>query len=58
MLAALTLGRMGLIVALLIIAVGVNGLQLMGLPFWVVETFQGMALLIAVLIGRGRRTST
>jgi ribose transport system permease protein len=49
---------LGLIVALLIIAVGVNGLQLLGLPFWVVETFQGMALIVAVLIGRGRRAST
>ena len=42
----------GLIVALLIIGVGVNGLQIAGLPFWVVETFQGSALLIAVLLGR------
>jgi ribose transport system permease protein len=44
----------GLIVALLIISVGINGLQIAGLPFWVVETFQGMALLIAVLLGRRR----
>lgn len=42
----------GLIVALLIISVGVNGLQVSGLPFWVVETFQGLALLVAVLLGR------
>jgi ribose transport system permease protein len=46
----------GLIVALLIIGVGINGLQIVGLPFWVVETFQGMALLVAVLIGRKRPT--
>ncbi|WP_259313363.1 ABC transporter permease [Capillimicrobium parvum] len=47
----------GLIVALLIIGVGVNGLQIAGLPFWVVQTFQGTALLVAVLLGRrkGRR---
>jgi len=44
----------GLIVALLIISVGVNGLQVAGLPFWVVETFQGLALLVAVLLGRRR----
>jgi len=44
----------GLIVALLIIGVGINGLQLVGLPFWVVETFQGAALLAAVLIARRR----
>lgn len=42
----------GLIVALLIISVGINGLQISGLPFWVVETFQGVALLVAVLLGR------
>lgn len=42
----------GLIVALLIISIGVNGLQISGLPFWVVETFQGGALLVAVLLGR------
>jgi ribose transport system permease protein len=46
----------GLIVALLIIQVGINGLQIVGLPFWVVETFQGTALLVAVLIGRRRPT--
>jgi ribose transport system permease protein len=44
----------GLIVALLIISVGVNGLQISGLPFWVVQTFQGLALLVAVLLGRRR----
>ncbi|HVW46652.1 MAG TPA: ABC transporter permease [Solirubrobacterales bacterium] len=44
----------GLIVALLIIGIGINGLQLAGLPFWVTETFQGAALLVAVLIGRKR----
>lgn len=46
----------GLIIALLIIGVGINGLQIAGLPFWVVETFQGTALLVAVLIGRKRPT--
>lgn len=44
----------GLVVALLIISIGVNGLQISGLPFWVVETFQGGALLVAVLLGRRR----
>lgn len=44
----------GLVVALLIIGVGVNGLQIAGLPFWVVQTFQGTALLVAVLLGRRR----
>lgn len=44
----------GLIIALLIVSIGVNGLQLVGLPFWVEEMFQGLALLVAVLLGRGR----
>lgn len=44
----------GMIVALLIISVGINGLQIVGLPFWVVETFQGLALLVAVLLGRSK----
>lgn len=44
----------GLIVALLIISIGINGLQLTGLPFWVAETFQGVALLAAVALGRMR----
>ncbi|EHN12977.1 Ribose ABC transport system permease protein RbsC (TC 3.A.1.2.1) [Patulibacter medicamentivorans] len=48
----------GLIVALLIISFGVNGLQISGLPFWVVETFQGMALLVAVLLGRRKASQT
>ncbi|MGC4112283.1 MAG: ABC transporter permease [Nocardioides sp.] len=49
----------GLIVALLIVGVGVNGLQQVGLPFWVIETFQGSALLLAVALGKlGRRTTS
>jgi ribose transport system permease protein len=45
----------GLVVAVLIIALGVNGLELWGLPFWVTETFQGAALLVAVVLVRVRR---
>jgi ribose transport system permease protein len=49
----------GLIVAVLIISIGVNGLELAGLPFWVTETFQGVALLVAVVLSRlERRTAT
>jgi ribose transport system permease protein len=44
----------GLVVGILILSVGVNGLQLVGLPFWVVETFQGVALLVAVSLGLQR----
>ena len=47
----------GLVVAMLIIAVGINGLQIMGIPFWVVDVFQGTALIVAVLLTKlqGRR---
>ena len=49
----------GLIVAVLIIAIGVNGLQLWGVPFWVTQTFQGVALLVAVVITKlERKTAT
>jgi ribose transport system permease protein len=44
----------GLLVAIFIIAIGINGLQLMGIPFWVVDTFQGAALIVAVVLSRLR----
>lgn len=44
----------GLLVALFIVAVGINGLQLYGIPFWVVDIYQGMALIIAVILARSR----
>jgi ribose transport system permease protein len=44
----------GLLVAIFIIAIGINGLQLMGIPFWVVDTFQGTALIVAVVLSRLR----
>jgi ribose transport system permease protein len=44
----------GLLVAIFIIAIGINGLQLMGIPFWVVDTFQGCALIVAVVLTRLR----
>jgi ribose transport system permease protein len=47
----------GLIVALFILGVGINGLQLHGIPFWVVATFQGMALIIAVVLSKLRSNS-
>jgi len=48
---------LGLLVGLLIIAVGINGLQLNGIPSWVIPTFQGAALILAVVLTkvRGRR---
>jgi ribose transport system permease protein len=42
----------GLIVALFIVAVGINGLQLYGIPFWVVDTYQGLVLIVAVVLAR------
>jgi ribose transport system permease protein len=44
----------GLVVALCIVAFGINGLQLAGLPFWIVEIYQGTVLIIAVLLARWR----
>jgi ribose transport system permease protein len=45
----------GLIVAMFIVAVGINGLQLLGMAFWVVDIFQGTALIIAVVLAKIRR---
>lgn len=45
----------GLFVAIAIIAIGINGLQLDGIAFWVVEVFQGGALLLAVVISQLRK---
>ncbi len=46
----------GLIVALFIVAVGINGLQLYGIPFWVVDTYQGLALIVAVVLAKTSTT--
>jgi ribose transport system permease protein len=49
---------LGLLIGLAIIAIGINGLQLKGIPSWVIPTFQGAALILAVVLtklrGRGR----
>lgn len=45
----------GLFIAIGIIAVGINGLQLEGISFWVVSVFQGGALLLAVIISQLRK---
>lgn len=42
----------GLIVALFILAIGINGLQLYGLAFWIVDIYQGVVLIVAVLLAR------
>ncbi len=51
---------LGLLVGLAILAIGINGLQLEGIPFWLVSTFQGGALILAVVFAkvRTRKSST
>jgi ribose transport system permease protein len=44
----------GLVLALFIVAIGINGLQLYGIAFWIVDLYQGMILIIAVVISRAR----
>lgn len=48
----------GLIVALFIVAVGINGLQLYGIPFWIVETYQGLILIAAVVLAKVRTSQS
>jgi ribose transport system permease protein len=42
----------GSLVAILVLAIGFNGLSLLGVPFWIQPIFNGGVLLIAVLIAR------
>jgi ribose transport system permease protein len=42
----------GAIVAIILLAIGFNGLSLLGVPFWVQPIFNGGVLLISVLIAR------
>jgi ribose transport system permease protein len=44
----------GLVLALFVVAIGINGLQLYGLPFWIVDIYQGLILIVAVVIARAR----
>lgn len=44
----------GLLVAIAILAFGVNGLQLANAPTWLVDGFQGAALIVAVVLSRLR----
>ena len=48
----------GLILALFVVAIGINGLQLYGIAFWIVDLYQGLILIIAVVIARGRASRT
>jgi ribose transport system permease protein len=44
----------GLIVALFVVAIGINGLQLYGIQFWIVDLYQGVVLVVAVVLARAR----
>ena len=48
----------GTVVAAYVLAVGVKGLQLAGLPIWVPDLFNGAALLLAVGLAAWRSTPT
>lgn len=42
----------GAFVAIILLAIGFNGLSLLGVPFWVQPIFNGSVLLVAVLVAR------
>jgi ribose transport system permease protein len=42
----------GTVIAILLLAVGFDGLSLMGVPFWVQPLFNGAVLLVAVMLAR------
>jgi ribose transport system permease protein len=48
---------LGTVVALLLLAVGIDGLQLSGAPYWVGPVFNGTALLLAVGLSVSRSVS-
>jgi ribose transport system permease protein len=48
----------GLILALFVVAIGINGLQLYGIAFWIVDLYQGVILIIAVVVARARSDRT
>jgi ribose transport system permease protein len=47
----------GSVIAVLVLAVGVKGLQLAGAPVWIPDLFNGVALLIAVGMSKYQRTA-
>jgi ribose transport system permease protein len=48
----------GLVLALFVVAIGINGLQLYGIAFWIVDLYQGLILIIAVVVARARADKT
>ena len=47
----------GAVIAVLVLAVGVKGLQLAGAPVWIPDLFNGVALLLAVGLSKYQRTA-
>ena len=47
----------GAVIAVLVLAVGVKGLQLAGAPVWIPDLFNGVALLVAVGMSKYQRTA-
>ena len=47
----------GTVIAVLVLAVGVKGLQLAGAPVWIPDLFNGVALLLAVGLSKYQRTA-
>jgi ribose transport system permease protein len=47
----------GSVIAVLVLAVGVKGLQLAGAPVWIPDLFNGAALLLAVAMSKYQRTA-
>ena len=48
----------GTLVAILLVATGSKGLQLLGVPIWVSSLFNGTVLIVAVALAQLRRTSS
>lgn len=52
-----TFNIVGLILSILVVGVGVNGLGLIGAPYWMEHLFNGVVLIIAVLISIRERNA-
>ena len=48
----------GAVIAILLMAVGFNGLNLLGAPFWVQPIFNGTVLVVAVICARAESRQT
>jgi ribose transport system permease protein len=48
----------GTVLAIALLAIGFSGLSLLGVPFWVEPVFQGVALIVGVLLSRSETRAT